>query len=230
MILNTWGQVLNTSFQGLWAGVIMFIPNLIVALIILCIGWAIGVIVAKGIMHFMKMIKFDEALRQAGFEGFVRKAGLNLNSGKFLGSIVKYFIIIVFLIASFDVLGLNQVTAFLQQIVVGYLPQLIIAVLILLVGGVVGDVLSRVVNASARTANLTSANVLATVAKWGVWVFAILVALSQMGIAAGFIQTLFTGFVVAVSLALGLSFGLGGQAAAARAIEKISNNISSHHN
>lgn len=206
----------------------MFIPNLIVALVILAIGWAIGVAVGKAIAHFMKAIKFDEALRKAGFENFVKRAGLNLNSGHFLGGIVKYFVIVVFLIASFDVLGLNQVTAFLQQIVIGYLPQLIIAVLILLVGGVVGDVISRIVNASAKTANLSSANALSVVAKWSVWVFAILVALSQMGIAGAFIQTLFTGFVVAISLALGLSFGLGGQQAAARAIEKVSNQISHH--
>ena len=206
----------------------MFIPNLIVALIILCIGWAIGALVGQAIAHFMKMIKFDEALRKAGFEDVVRKSGLNMNSGHFLGAIVKYFIIVVFLIASFDVLGLNQVTAFLQQVVVGYLPQLIIAILILLVGVVVGDVLSRIVMASARTAGLSSANVLASVAKWAVWVFAILVALSQMGIAGAFIQTLFTGFVVALSLALGLSFGLGGQAAAARTIEKVQQNLSHH--
>jgi hypothetical protein len=228
MILDTWGAVLSASFQKLWAGVIMFIPNLIVALVILCIGWAIGAFIAKGISHFMKVIKFDDALRRAGFEDFVRKAGLNLNSGHFLGGLVKYFIIVVFLIASFDVLGLNQVTTFLQSIVTGYLPQLIIAVLILLVGGVVGDVLSRVVSASAKSAGLSQANFASTVAKWAVWVFAILVALSQMGIAGAFIQTLFTGFVVAVSLALGLSFGLGGQATAARTIEKVQNQISHH--
>ncbi|KKR64783.1 MAG: Small-conductance mechanosensitive ion channel-like protein [Parcubacteria group bacterium GW2011_GWB1_40_5] len=103
MILDTWGGVLNNSFQSLWAGVIKFIPNLIVAIVIFCIGWAIGAVIAKGIAHFMKMIKFDEALQKAGFEGFVRKSGLNLNSGHFLGGIVKYFIIIVFLMASFDV-------------------------------------------------------------------------------------------------------------------------------
>jgi small-conductance mechanosensitive channel len=229
MIFETWRQVLESSFQGLWAGVIMFIPNLIVALVILCIGWAIGAVIAKGIAHFMKMIQFDEALRKAGFEDLVRKAGLNLNSGRFVGELVKYFIIVVFLIASFDVLGLKQVTLFLQQIVVGYLPQLIIAVLILLVGGVVGDVLSRVVTASAKTASVTSANFLGVFAKWAVWIFAILVALSQVGIAGAFIQTLFTGFVVAVSLALGLSFGLGGQQAAARVIEKVQHDMSSHH-
>lgn len=229
MIVSTWNQILQNSFQGLWNGIIMFIPNLIVALVILLIGWAIGMIIEKIIIKFMQTIKFDEALRKAGFEEIVRKAGLHLNSGRFIGGLVKYFIVIVFLIASFDVLGLTQVTAFLQQIVVGYLPQLIIAVLILLVGGIVGDLLSRVVTASARTASLSSANLLGTVARWAVWVFAILVALSQMGIAGAFIQTLFTGFVVAVSLALGLSFGLGGQEAAAEAIRNVKHRISDNN-
>ncbi len=207
----------------------MFLPNLIVALVILLVGWAIGSIIGKGVSKFIQSIKFDEALRRAGFEDVVKKAGLNLNSGKFFGKLLEYFIVIVFLIASFDVLGLSQVTAFLQQIVLGYLPQLIIAVLILLVGGVVGDVLSRIVTASARTASVSSANFLGTVSKWAVWVFAILVALSQMGIAGAFIQTLFTGFVVAVSLALGLSFGLGGQEAASETIKNLKHRISDHH-
>ncbi len=207
----------------------MFIPNLIVAIVILLIGWGISAIVYTAIVSFMKTIKFDEALRKAGFDKVVSKAGLTLHSGKFLGKIVQYFIVIAFLIASFDVLGLNQVTAFLQQIVLGYLPQLIIAVLILLVGSVVGDVMSRIVMVSAKTAGLMHANLLGTITKWGIWIFVFLVALSQMGIAGGFIQTLFTGFVVAISLALGLSFGLGGQAAAARTVDKIQNEIRNHH-
>jgi hypothetical protein len=226
MILDTWSQVLKASFHGLWVGVVSFVPNLIVALVVLCLGWAIGSIVAKAVAHFMRAIKFDEALRRAGFEDFVRKSGLNLNSGHFIGSLLKYFVVVAFLIASFDVLGLSQVTQFLQEIVLGYLPQLIISVLVLLVGGVVGDVISRVVGASARTAGVHQANFLSVVAKWSVWVFAILVALNQMGIAGAFVQTLFTGFVVAVSLALGLAFGLGGQQAAARTIERIQNEIS----
>ena len=229
MIVDKWGQVLSSSFQELWMGVISFIPNLIVAIVILLVGWAISAIVYRGIATFMKMIKFDEALKKAGFEDVVKKAGLNLDSGKFLGKLVQYFIIVAFLVASFDVLGLAQVTQFLQEIVLGYLPQLIIAVLILLVGSVVGDVMSRIVMASARTAGLTHAGLLGTVTRWGIWVFVILVALSQMGIAGPFIQTLFTGFVVAISLALGLSFGLGGQSAAARTIERIHGEIS-HHN
>lgn len=226
MIIDTWGHVLRTSFDALWTGIVLFIPNLVVAIVIVIIGWAIGALVGQVIEKFMRSIKFDEALRKAGVGEVVQKAGLNLNSGKFLGALIKYFIVVIFLIASFDVLGLNQVTVFLQQIVLGYLPQLIIAVMILLVGGVVGDVMQRIVVAASRTANLSSANFLGAVTKWGVWIFAILVALSQMGIAGTFIQTIFTGLVVAISLALGLSFGLGGQQAAARTIEKLQEQIS----
>ncbi len=205
----------------------MFIPNLVVALIIVLIGWGIGVILDKAIIKFFEIIKFDEALKKAGFESLVRKAGLKLNSGKFIGGLIKIFVVVAFLIASFDVLGLTQVTQFLSQVVLGYLPELIIAVLILLVGAVVGDVMGRIVTASSMTAGLASSAFLGKVAKWAVWVFSALVALSQMGIAGTFIQTLFTGFVVAVSLALGLSFGLGGQEAAADAIKKIRSEVSS---
>lgn len=222
---SIWGEVLQNSFRSLWAGIIMFIPNLIVALVILGIGWAIAALLGQAIEKFIKVIKFDEALKKAGFEEMVKKAGMNLNSGKFIGHLVKYFIIVVFLIACFDVLGLSQVTAFLQQVVVGYLPQLIVAVLFLLVGAVVGDVMSRIVVASSKTAGITSANFLGLVTRWAIWIFAVLVALSQMGVAGAFIQTLFTGFVMAVSLALGLAFGLGGQNAAAKTMERVQHEL-----
>lgn len=203
----------------------MFIPNLIMAIIVVLIGWAIASVVGKAVKKFFHTIKFDEALSKAGVEGVVKKAGLHLDSASFLGAVVKLFIIVAFLIAGFDILGLSQVTQFLQQIVLGYIPQLIVAVMILLVGAVIGDVLSKIVIASTRTANISSAEVLGKITKWAVWVFAILVALSQMGIAGPFMQTLFTGFVVALSLALGLSFGLGGQDAAADLIRKIRDDV-----
>ncbi len=229
MVLQMWGDKLTTSFQGLWMGVIAFIPNLIVALVIFFLGWLIGSMVAKIVARFMHTLKFDEALKQAGVEDVVKRGGLNLNSGKFVGGIIKYFVITVFLIASFDVLGLAQVTDFLKQIVVDYLPRLIVGILILLVGTVVGDVMSRIVTASSRSAGVSSAGVLGTLTKWAIWIFSLLITLSQVGIGGGIIQTLFTGMVVALSLGFGLSFGLGGQEAAKKAIEKIQHEMSHNH-
>ena len=226
MLLNTWGEVLTVSFQNLWVGVVNFVPNLVVALVILIVGWLIGALLGRAVWQVFKSLKIDEALRRAGLESVLRRGGVDLDSGAFVGALVKWFVIVVFLVAAFDVLGLSQVNAFLQDVVLGYLPPVIVAALVLLVGGVVGDVAGRVVVTAAKTANVSSAHFAGAIAKWAVWVFAILVALSQLGIAAAFSQTLFTGIVIAVSLALGLSFGLGGQEAAGRFIERLRGEMS----
>lgn len=229
MLLSTWGQVLTLSFQNLWVGVINFVPNLVVAIVILVVGWLIGALLGRAVWQVFKSLKVDEALRRAGFESFLHRGGVRLDSGAFIGALVKWFVIVVFLVAAFDVLGLNQVNMFLQDVVLGYLPRVIVAALVLLVGGVVGDVIGRVVSTSAKTAGIHSANFAGAIAKWAVWVFAILVAFSQLGIGAAFSQTLFTGIVIAISLALGLSFGLGGQEAAAGFITRLRSEMRGHN-
>lgn len=226
MMISTWSEVLSLSFKNLWLGVVGFVPNLVVAIIIVLLGWGIGALLGRVVSQIIKAIKIDEALRKAGVEDFLNKGGINLNSGSFLGGLVKWFVMLVFLIGAFEVLRLSQVTVFLRDIL-DYLPQVIVAVLILIAAGLVADAMKKVVLSSAMAADISSAGFLATVTKWVVWVFAILVALSQLGIAAGFVQTIFTGLVVALSLGLGLAFGLGGQEAAGRVVEKLSKEMSS---
>jgi small-conductance mechanosensitive channel len=220
MIIETWRTVLTNSFQNLWSGVIAFVPNLVIAIIIFIIGWLIGALIGRVVSELIKSLKLDQALRRAGVEETLKRGGLNLNSGNFIGGLIKWFIVIAFLVASFDVLGLKQINLFLQEVVLGYLPQVIISVLILLVAAVIGDVMKKTVRASAAAAHVGHSRFLGQVTKWAIWIFAIIIALNQLGIAPAIIQTLFTGFVVAISLAVGLAFGLGGQEAAARLIEK----------
>ncbi|HVX90193.1 MAG TPA: hypothetical protein VHC20_00965 [Candidatus Paceibacterota bacterium] len=221
MFLTTWAQVLQASFESLLFGLVSFIPNLVVAIIIFVIGWLIGVGIGRVVAQVITALKIDQALRSAGVDRVVERAGFTLNSGAFLGFLVKWFFIVVFLVAALDVLHLTVVTAFLSTVVLGYLPQVIAAVLILLVAAVIAQAAERVVAGSARAAHLTSANLLGSVAKWAIWVFAVLAALDQLEVAPAFVQTLFTGVIVAIALAVGLSFGLGGQVAAARYIEKV---------
>ncbi len=226
MLLNTWGEVLTLSFQNLWVGIVNFVPNLVIAIIILTLGWLVGVLFGRAIWQVFKSLKIDDALRRSGFETFIRRGGIELDSGAFIGGLVKWFVIVIFLVAALDVLGLSQVNFFLQDVVLGYLPRVLAAVLVLLVAGVIGDVTGRVVVTAAKTAGVGSSHFVGAVARWSIWVFAILVALSHLGIAAVFSQTLFTGVVIAVSLAIGLSFGLGGQEAASRFIERLRDEMS----
>jgi len=221
MVFQNTGVVVANSLQTLWVGVIGFIPELIVALIIFVIGWIIASLLARAVEQVIAAVKLDSALRGAGVEATLTRAGFTLNSGRFLGALVKWFIIVVFLVAALDVLRLDQVTMFLRQVVLGYLPQVIVAVLIMLVAVVIAEAMRKVVVGSAKAAGIRSAGFLGAVTKWAIWIFALLAALLQLGIAVTFLQTLFTGVVVALSLAFGLAFGLGGQGAASRYLDHL---------
>lgn len=229
-LLDTWSEVLTRSFQNLWEGVANFVPNLVVAIVILVLGWLIGALLGRAVWQVFRSLKVDEALRRAGFESFLRRGGMELDSGAFIGALVKWFVIVMFLTSAFDVLGLTQVNYFLQEQVLSYLPRVIAAALVLLVAGVIGDLTGRVVTTTARTAGIHSAHFAGAVARWAIWIFGILIALDMLDIGAAFSQAIFTGIVIAVSLALGLSFGLGGQSAAADFIEKLRREMRGHNN
>lgn len=228
-MIENWGTVLQGSFQDIWAGFAKFVPNLVVAIIIFLVGWFLGNLLGRVVAQIVRSIKVDHALRTVQVDNFLKRAGFNLDSGAFLGGLVEWFIVIVFLVASFDVLGLTQVNSFLQQVVLFYLPQVIVAALIVLVAAVIAEAMQRVVTGAAAAGGIRSANFAGKVAHWAIWIFGILTALFQLGVASTFIQTLFTGIVVAIAIALGLAFGLGGQDAAARAIERVRQEIAERH-
>lgn len=226
MVLNTWADVITKSFQDLWVGVIDFIPELIVAIIVFILGWIIGAVLGKAVAQIIRSLKLDNALRGAGVESAVNRAGFNLDSGAFIGGLIKWFVIAVFLIASLDVLGLNQVNVFLERVVLNFLPNVIVAVLIMLVGVVIAEAMQNIVIGAARSAHMRSAHFLGVLTRWAIWIFAALAALYQLGVASAFVQTLFTGIVVALSLAFGLAFGLGGQDEAARYLANLRKEVS----
>ncbi len=212
-------MTLQQSFNNLLWATVNFLPNLVLAIIIFVIGWFLGVLIGRVIAQAVRAIKVDHALKAAGVEEVVNRAGWTLNSGEFIGALVKWFIIIVFLLAALSAMGLTSVTLFLQLGLLPYLARVIVAVLIIAIAAVVAQLAQSVVTGSARAAGVSSAGFAGTVAKWAIWVFAILAALDQLGVTP-FVQTIFTGVVVALSIAFGLAFGLGGQEAAARFIER----------
>jgi hypothetical protein len=226
MLLQTSGLVLAQSLQSIWFGIISYLPAIIFALIIFVIGWILAHLVGKSIKHLIDMTRVDSAITKTGIDETFNRAGYKYSTGSIVGGLVKWFLIIVFLVAVFDILGLTELNAFLQQIVLVFLPNVIIAAVVILLASVVARVAGRVVAGSAKAAGLHSANLAGSVAKWAIWVFAILVALSQLGIASALIQTIFTAFVAMMALAGGLAFGLGGKEHASRVWSDIGRMIS----
>ncbi len=226
MLIQSWAAAIQQSFQEVWLNFVVFVPNIIVAIVIFVIGWIVGAILGRIVAQVVDALKIDNALRSAGFEEAVNKGGFKMSAGGLLGGLVKWFIIVVFLLAAVEVLGLDQVGVFLQNVVLTYLPKVIVAVLILLIAAVLGEFVKNLVAGAARAAEMKSAHFLGNLAKWAIWIFAFLAALAQLQVAAAFVQTLFAGVVVALSLGFGLAFGLGGQDAAARYLEQLRSEMS----
>ncbi len=226
MLLQSWGEVFSQSLVGLWYGFISFIPSLLGAIIIFIVGVLVGKVIGRAISQLVALLKVDKLFESAGANDFMNRAGLKLSVSGFIGGVVKWFIIVVFLMASLQIIGLTQVNDFLREAVLYYLPKVVIASLVLIIATVLADAMRKLVKASAQAANIRSANMLGSITRYAIWVFAFIIALSELGIATAFMQILFTGLIAALAIALGLAFGLGGKEAASRVIEKVSSDMS----
>jgi small-conductance mechanosensitive channel len=195
-------------------------------LILFIIGWVVASVIGKAIAQVLNALKLDKLFESAGASELLNRAGMKLNVGGFIGGVVKWFIIVVFLMASLEIMGLTQVNDFLREAVLFYLPKVIIASLVLVIATVISDTMKKLVQASAQAANVRSANMLGSITRYAIWIFAFIIALSELGIASSFMQILFTGLIAALAIACGLAFGLGGKDAAAKAIDSFKNNMS----
>ena len=220
--------VLEMSFYSLWNDVLAYLPSVLIAFLVLIVGWIIAGSLKVVIESIFAKLKVNDALDKAGVDTLAQKAGYKLKAGVFVGTLVKWFVILVFFVAALEILNLDQVTIFFRDVVLGYLPKVIVSVLILLVSTIVANVASASVVAGARAAEIKTAELLGTVTRYSILVFAVLAVLSQLNIAAELVNTLFMGIVFAGSLAIGLAFGLGGKEAASKYIAEMTGKSGGH--
>jgi len=217
-LLSTWGTAVLTPLQDIWYRFLVFLPNLIGALLILIIGWIIAAGLDRLVTQILKQIRLDTALNKVGVKNFFRKAGVDFETSDFIGGLVRWTIILVAFLAAADILGLAQITQFLNEIL-SYIPNIFVAVAILLMGMLAANFFSHVVRGTVGIAKIRSANFLAAITKWIIWIFTVLIALNQLGIASMIINYLMMAVFFMIALAGGLAFGLGGQKAASETLE-----------
>lgn len=216
--VQNWGQAVQSSVATGLAILLAGIPKIIGFLVILIIGWIIASLIAKAVQALLHAVKFNDLANRAGIAGFVRDMGINTDSSGVMADIVKWFIRLIVLVAAFDALGLPQVSALLNRLLL-WIPNLVVALVVLVIGGLLARALGELVRGAAAEAGIGSPNVLGTIAKIAVWGFAFMVAINQIGIASTLINTLFMGFVGALALAFGLAFGLGGRETAGQIVQ-----------
>ncbi len=224
MTLQDWSTVTASSLTDAWSRIVTFLPNLLGSIVIIVIGVLVANIVKWVVIRVIEAARLQAAFDQLEFAKTLREAKLNSNVALIAGEFMKWVTIIIFLIPSASILGMPQVSNLLNDLIM-YLPNVGIAVIILFLGALFAEFLGNIVRATAGGLGSSIAGSLAGLSRYVIYVFAGLVALSQLGIAPQIISILITGFVAAGAIALGLAFGLGGKDAAAELIAKIKSDI-----
>ncbi|MDD9868245.1 MAG: hypothetical protein OXU73_02865 [Candidatus Campbellbacteria bacterium] len=212
-------QSFGESFSDVWGYVLSYVPSIIAAIIIFFIGWVIAIFVRKYVAHGINAIPGVSSAAETIFGEALRRAGMRLDIGKFIGVLVQLFIVVVFLVVALDVLNLDAITQFFTQIL-AYIPSVIIAAVILVGGAFIADIVERVVVGATKATRLRAAQFAGTISKWAIWIFSIFIALDQLGVSLTFITPLFQGVILALAIALGLSFGFGGKDLAEKWLQK----------
>jgi len=217
-------EIYTRPFVELWSAIAYSLPRIVLAIVVFLIGWIIASLVYKGVVKLVKSLKIDQALEPTGLSSAFQRAGHPLNVGKVIGFLVKWFIIIAFVVLALDLLELNSIKQLLMGIA-SYIPQVILAAFVLFVGFIVADFVKKLVSGSSKLLNFHSSALLGSITRIAILVFTILIVLNMLGIGDEIVNILFIGIVGMLSLAGGLAFGLGGRDAAAKAIEKFKHEI-----
>lgn len=216
---SNWTDALFGSLAGAMAIFFAAIPKVIGFAVIIVIGWLVASLLEKAIRGILHAVKFDNLAEKAGFSGFVQKMGVKSDASGFLAMLVKWFIRLIVLVVAFDALGLPAVSDVLRQLLL-WLPNLVVAMVVLVIGGLLANAASSLVRGATAGAGFDNPERLAKVASVAVWIFAIVIAVNQIGIAETLVNTILMGTVGAVALAAGLAFGLGGRDTAGEIVKK----------
>jgi Conserved TM helix len=218
------GDAFKASLAGALNTFLSAIPRIIGFAVVLIIGWIISSLLGKGVRALLHAVRFNDLAQRSGFAGFVQNMGVRNDSAGVIADIVKWFVRLITLVVAFDTLGLPAVSNVLQQLLL-WLPNLVVALVVLVIGGLAAKALSQLVRGATAEAGFSNPEMLATVTRVAVWGFTIVVAVNQLGIATTLINTLLIGIVGALSIAFGLAFGLGGRDRAAQVLDSMGRNL-----
>ena len=221
MLVQTWAEATTLALLKLWDGFLAFIPSLIGAILVFLIGWFVALGIGKLVAEILTRIKLNQFFERTSWKTALEKAELKVNPSEFIGAIVKWILAIVFLLVAVEILGLVEFAGFLKSIL-AYLPNVVIAVLILVVTVIVVDIVEKIIRAAVEGIRVGYGHLASVIVKWAIWIFAILAILQQLKFEAAdwvfeLIKIVFVGIVAMGTIA----FGLGGKEVAAEILQDL---------
>jgi len=224
-MFQEWSIITIQALQNAWQSFLIFIPKLLGAIIIFVIGWFISIGIEKLVAEILVRLKINQFFERTGWKEALEKAELKVNLAEFIGAICKWILVIVFLSAAVEILGFYQFAVLLNRLI-GWLPNLIVAIAIFVVAIIVADIIEKIIRASIKKIGVNYVGFFGLITRGGIYIFAGLMILSQLRVAPAIINAIVYAFVGMIALALGLAFGLGGKEAAGELVEELKRKIS----
>jgi len=207
--VQSWGDAIFLALTNALNTFLAAIPSIIGALVIVIIGWIIAGILARIVTGLLRRAGADRLFAEHGGDVYGEQSR-KVQPSVVAGELVKWLVRIIFLVAAANVLGLTQVSSLLNQVLL-WIPNLIVAAIILLVAPILARFVRGAIEVGAGQMGFTNARLLGRIAEIAIVAFAVIIAINQIGIATNLVDTLFVGVVAALALAFGLAFGLGGR-------------------
>jgi len=214
-VFTNFGEAVISALGHALDIVLVFVPLLLGFLLILLVGYIIAAALSKAVTFLLRKIGFDNLANRVGLTRLEQNMGVRLDPAGVLGKIVFWFIFLVFLVPATNALGLTAVSGILNTMI-AYIPNVFVAILVLFLGTLAATFVADIVRGATASANVGNPNLFANVARYAIIGFAALIALEQLQIAPALLNILFTAIIGALAIAFGLAFGLGGQDAARR--------------
>ncbi len=213
--LDTFWESLQT-FMNQLAG---YLPQLIGAVVILIVGWIIAKIVRRIVMKGLRLIRFDLLTEKSGVDKFLVDGGITMTAVDVIGKLVYWMLLLIIFLAAMNGLGLQVASELLNQVVL-YIPNVIVATIVLIVGSFLARFVQGVLGVYLKNVGVIGAEVMSTIAHWAILIFAISIALDQLGIGRDLVASAFQIAFGAFCLALAIAFGLGARGWAENVVKK----------
>ncbi|HWD34783.1 MAG TPA: hypothetical protein VG840_01395 [Casimicrobiaceae bacterium] len=195
-----------------------FLPRLLLAIVVLVVGWLVAKLVRFAIVKALHAINFNVVTEKAGIDRFLSQGGADVDTIRVLGGLFYWLVILAALMIAFNSLDLAYVTDLLGRVVL-FVPRVMVAVVILVFGAYFARFIGTAVTTYLRNLGAREASLMGRLALYAIMTFAIMIALDQLGL-GDIIRETFLVLVGAIALALALAFGLGGQKRAADLLER----------
>ncbi|MDD5388710.1 MAG: hypothetical protein PHD37_05165 [Gallionellaceae bacterium] len=213
-------DIIVASLTSFWTELASFVPQLLGAIVALILGWMLAKLARTGVMRLLVLLKFDKATEKSGLEAFMKHAELELSVGSVIGNLVYWLIILVMIVTVANSLGLSMVADLFNKVVL-YIPNVIVAILVLVFGTILARFINRLVFAWLNNMEFEGALTVSTFSEYAMLVFVFFMAMEQLQIANELLTAAFIISFGAIGLAFAIAFGLGAKDWASRVIEKV---------